>query len=627
MSRKRTVQHATATVSIETRPARAESDHQQLRVWLVALALCILTLSVYAQTVHFDFINFDDDKYVSDNPHVRNGITVEGIEYAFTSFKDFYWHPVTWLSHMLDCQLFGVDAGWHHVTNVVVHTANVILVLLLLLRLTGAFWRSTLVAALFAIHPLHVESVAWIAERKDLLGCLFWLLTTWMYVGYVRGPKSSQRKRYVLAVLMFLLAIMSKPTVVTLPFALLLLDYWPLERLTLASAVKLVREKIPFFALSFVSSVITYLGQKQGGAVQDLNKLAPGVHIRNVFVSYVLYLRDLIWPRSLGVLYPLPHSIPVSSFLLSIVILMALTVLVLRQWRKAPYLAVGWLWYLGVLTPMSGIVQVGEASRADRFTYIPSIGLFVLIVWGAWEAAQRYSVKRSVLACISALLLLAFAARAWNQVGYWRDGETLYTHTITITGSNPLLENNLGATLEQKGEWREGEKYLRASIREDPYDVDTYDNLATSLVEQGKFAEALEVATQAVGLQPRNAVAIYNRAIALDQLNQVPAAIQGFQEALGYGLPPNFVAPAHEYLGQMWLVSGQNQAALKELETALAMQPDLLEARINHALALAALGRRQEAAAELDQLRTADPKDGRILQAWQYVHSLLNHTN
>jgi len=602
-------------------PAAVASSDSNRLLWLVALALCALTLIVFLQTAHFDFINFDDDRYVSEHPIISKGLTLDGIKYAFTSYRYFYWHPVTWLSHMLDCQLFGLNAGWHHLTNVVLHIANVLLVFFVLLRLTGACWRSALVAALCAVHPLRVESVAWVAERKDLLAGLFWMLTIWMYVGYVRGHKA--KKEYLLSLLMFLLAVMSKPTVVTLPFALLLLDYWPLERWPSTSIVSLLKEKIPFFVLSGFSSVITYIGQKQDGSVADVSKFAPGTHYGNVFLSYALYLRDLMWPRSLSVLYPYPLSIPGQTVLLSVAILATITALVFWRLRKSPYLVMGWLWFVGVLVPMSGIVASGGAARADRFTYIPAIGIFVMIVWGVSAAAMRYSVPRYVLASVSILVVSLLAAQSWVQVGYWSDSESLYKRSIAITGRNPILNFNLGAALDRKHRFQEAEVYYRQTLLEDPGFRNGYTKLGINLLEQGRHREGLDLLGRRVRLWPEDPEGIYNLAIGLEQMDRVPEAIQAFQKALLLGLPEPYVAPAHASLGQLWLVSGQNQAALKEIETALTTQPDLLEARINRALALATLGRRQESAEELARLRESNPNDQRIVRVWQYVQSQL----
>ena len=625
MSRKRaTPKIRNVSVSVQSPGGmtlvQKQPQRQARMLSYVVLGLCMLTFSVFLQAVNFAFINFDDNIYVSQNPAIQKGLTTEGIKYAFGTYIP-NWHPLTWLSHMLDCQLFDLNAGGHHLTNVLLHTANVVVLLFLLIKLTGAFWRSTAVAALFAVHPLHVESVAWVAERKDVLSCLFWLLTIWMYVGYVRGP--DPRKKYILSLLMFALAIMSKPTVVTLPFVLLLLDYWPLERLSRASFAALLKEKIPFFLLSVVLSVTTYVGQNHAGAMAA-SQITPGLHIPNALVSYALYLRDLIWPQSLGVLYPYPPSIPGSDVFLSIVILAVISTLVVWYARKARYLLVGWLWFLGVLVPMIGLVQVGPQSRADRYTYISAIGIFLIVVWAATEAARRYSVSRKVLVVSSAIILLALAARSWTQVGYWKTSESLYTHTIAITGRNPILKNDLGFILDEEHRVREAEVYYRNAVLEDPSYFEAYRNLGINLLVQQKWTEALDALNQAVRLKPTDAPSIYQRAVALSQLKRVPEAIQGFQDALRYNLTPSlYVAVAHEFLGQLWLQTGQNQAALRELDTALAINPDFVEARVNRALVLAALGRLQDSSAELTRLLTTNPKDERILGAWQYVQSKL----
>jgi tetratricopeptide (TPR) repeat protein len=623
MSRKNaTPRRTNVSVSVQSSGGATLTQRQpqnQARLILyVAIGLCVLTFSVFVQAIHFDFINLDDDIYVSQNPTIQKGITTEGIEYAFTAQMP-YWHPTTWLSHMLDCQLFGLNAGWHHLTNVILHTANVIVLFLLLLRLTEALWRSALVAALFAVHPLHVESVAWIAERKDVLSCLFWLLTIWMYVSYTRGPNS--RSKYIISLLLFTLAVMSKPTVVTLPFVLLLLDFWPLKRLTMASAGTLLRKKIPFFLLSMGSSAITYVGQTRAGAVTAIGTTP---RIANALVSYVLYLRDLIWPQSLGVLYPIPLSIPGSEVFFSVLILAVITTLVVWFARKLPYLPVGWFWFLGVLVPMIGFLQVGDQARADRFTYISAIGIFLIVAWAATDAAKHYSVPRRTLGGLSAVLLFALAARSWDQLRFWKNSEYLETHTIAITGRNPVLKNNLGSTLNSEQRVREAELYFRSAVLEAPGYAEAYTNLGINLLAQQKWIEALDALNQAIRLKPNNAAAIFQRGVALSQLNRVPEAIRSFQDALRYNLSPLvYVAVAHEYLGQLWLQTGHNEDALKELDTALAMNPDSVEARVNRALVLAALGRLQESATELTRLRTTNPKDERILRAWQYVQSRL----
>jgi tetratricopeptide (TPR) repeat protein len=363
------------------------------------------------------------------------------------------------------------------------------------------------------------------------------------------------------------------------------------------------------------------VGQTRAGAVTAIGT-AP--RIANALVSYVLYLRDLIWPQSLGVLYPIPLSIPGSDVFLSVLILAVITTLVVRFARKLPYLPVGWFWFLGVLVPMIGFLQVGDQARADRFTYISAIGIFLIVAWAATDAAKHYSVLRRFLAGLSAVILFALAARSWDQLHFWKNSEYLETHTIAITGRNPVLKNNLGSTLNRERRVPEAEMYFRSAVLEAPGYAEAYTNLGINLLAQQKWIEALDALNQAIRLKPNNAAAMYQRGVALSQLNRVPEAIRSFQDALRYNLtPPFYVAVAHEYLGQLWLQTGHNEDALKELDTALAMNPDSVEARVNRALVLAALGRLQESATELTRLRTTNPKDERILRAWQYVQSRL----
>lgn len=592
------------------------SDRESRGVlYLITLGLCALTFCVFLQVARFDYINLDDPQYI--NAMVQKGLTAQGIKYAFVSLVPNYWHPLTWLSHMADCQFFGLTPGWHHLTSVILHTESVVVLFFFLHRLTGTLWRSAIVAALFAIHPLHVESVAWVSERKDVLSCLFWLLTMWMYVDYAKDTRS--KRKYIFSVAFYLLAIMSKPTVVTLPLALLLIDYWPLKRLSLESFGARVKEKIPFFLLSGILMVTTHLGQKQEGAL-DVGH-TEGIRIANALVSYVVYLRDLVWPQSLGVLYPFPLSVPDVDVVFSVTVLTVISAFVFWYGRKSRYLVVGWLWFLGVLVPMIGFVQVGPQARADRYTYISAIGIFVMVVWGVEEAAKRYRVPRKLLISVSAAVLIALAARSWVQVRYWKNGETLYTHTIAITGRNPVLKRNLGSILNNEHRQREAEPYYRSAIVDAPDFVDAYAGLGINLVEQREWEEGANALTRALQTKPDNPAAIYQRAIALSHLNRVPEAIQDFQDVLHYNLRPSDKAAAEESLGKLWLESGDNQAALTELNAALAINPDSVEARINHALALAALGRLADSFGELTRLRAAYPKDERVLHAWQDIQN------
>ena len=421
------------------------------------------TLIAFWQVNHCDFINYDDPSYVTENVHIRHGITTEAIRWAFTTGYAANWHPVTWISHMLDVELFGLKPRWHHLTNLLFHLANTLLLFFVFHRITKTTWQSAFVAALFALHPLHVESVAWVAERKDVLSTFFWMLTMGAYIHYVEHP----RFRSYLAVFTFLaLGLMSKPMLVTLPFILLLLDYWPLQRFeqktptqeipaeinkpisaskrkgkssgkqTVQAIVKeekpadrkyqwaLVRplliEKIPLFALAALSSITTFIVQQKGGSVASLEGIAPGVRIANAFVSYIIYVRKVIWPDDLAVFYPHPGLLPFWQILGAVFLLIAVTVTVILEAKRFPYLAVGWLWFTGTLVPVIGIVQVGSQALADRYTYVPLIGLFIMAAWGVPELLKNWRYRKEALAASSALILMCLLIFTWTQVGYWR---------------------------------------------------------------------------------------------------------------------------------------------------------------------------------------------------------------
>ncbi len=456
-------------------PCRTKEREQQRtkkRLLIISLLLIIATFMAFWQVTHCDFINFDDPEYVTDNRHVQDGLTVEGILWAFTTGHAANWHPLTWISHMVDVQLFGLQPGWHHLTNLLFHLANTLLLFLVLNRMTKALWQSAFVAALFALHPLHVESVAWVAERKDVLSTFFWMLTMGMYVSYVARPGLT---RYLTLLLCFALGLMAKPMLVTLPFVLLLLDYWPLQRLEQKKPPQEVRkplskdkkrtppvkapvqpvdhwplirplltEKIPLFVLAVLSSIVTYLVQHHGGAVESLEAFPPSARVANAFVSYSTYMVKMLWPTNLAVFYPHPRWWPLWQVLGSVVLLIAITVLAIRGAKKRPYAAVGWLWYVGTLVPVIGVVQVGSQAMADRYTYIPLVGLFIIVAWAVPELLKKWPYRKEALIVLSALCLLCLFLVTWRQVGYWRNSIALYDHALEVTDANSLIHNNRG---------------------------------------------------------------------------------------------------------------------------------------------------------------------------------------
>src|SRR6266436_473608 len=436
--------------------AQSISPRKVSRWWLtigICIALAGLTWLVFGQTLWHDFINYDDQRYVYENTKITGGLSISGIAWAFTHIHSLNWHPLTTISHMLDCQLYGLNAGWHHFTNVLLHTLAAILLFLALQQMTGAVWQSAFVAALFAIHPLRVESVAWIAERKDVLSGVCFMLTLLAYVYYTHAPSL---RRYLGVVLVFVLGLMSKPMLVTLPFVLLVLDYWPLRRIgrqtSYAGRQLLIPllEKIPLIALSAVSSVVTFFAQK--GAVGFTEQLPISARINNAVVSYVAYMWQMLWPVRLAVFYPHPeHRLRLWEIISCLVILICITAVAIALRKQRPYFITGWLWYLGMLVPVIGLVQVGWQSRADRYTYLPQIGLYVVATWAVADLTGLWRRQRTILSAAAILTIAVLSWRAWIQTSYWRDSETLFTHVLAVTSNNGVAENNLGIVFLRKG--------------------------------------------------------------------------------------------------------------------------------------------------------------------------------
>jgi tetratricopeptide (TPR) repeat protein len=539
----------------------------------IAVALALVTLAVYGPVIGFQFINFDDPDFVTANPHVQAGLTFEGFKWAWHSEVARNWHPITIFTHMLDCQLFGVKPWWPHLVNALLHAANTVLLFSLFRRMTGAVWRSAAVAALFALHPLHVESVAWVAERKDVLSTLFWFLTTWAYVRYA-GEFKVQSSRfkvfYGLSLLFFALGLMSKPMLVTVPFTLLLLDYWPLGRMKPGAAWRLVAEKIPFFALSAALCVVTFLIQQQGGAVQRLQDFPLGSRLANALVSYARYIEKMFWPRDLAGLYLRSSEWPWWVVTLAALLLLTVSALVLAQRRRRPYLAVGWFWYLGTLVPVIGLVQVGMQALADRFTYVPMIGLFIMLVWGGWEWAVAGGVAR-VAAPATALALTACAALTLHQEFYWKDSETLYKRMIDATPNNYMARYNLGNLESRQNRTDEAISNYLAALEEEPNYAEAHNNLAGIFLDQKRYDEALEHYRAALRLRPEYlycfnlANALADAASARHDPNTFAEAVRAYQQALQLN-PAS--SDAHQNLGLTWQAQGRAGEALAEFEQA-----------------------------------------------------------
>ena len=559
---------------------------------LICLLLVILTLSVYIQIKNHDFINLDDTEYVTDNSHVREGIKLKTVTWAFGSTHASNWHPLTWLSHMMDCQLFGVDPGRHHLINLLLHIINTLLLFIVLKKMTGSLWQSGFVASLFAIHPLHVESVAWISERKDVLSTLFWMLTMWSYTFYVKAPDI---KRYILVFLFLALGLMSKPMLVTLPFVLILLDYWPLGRIRIHSRKSISHifiEKIPLFVLVAISSAITFLVQKQGGAVSSLDAIPVNIRISNALVSYGAYIVKMIWPSKMAVLYPLSDIIPWWKILLSCTLLISMSYLAIRHIKKRPYISVGWFWYLGTLVPVIGIVQVGRQAMADRYTYIPLIGIFIIICWAASEVIARWKHIKTTVIAVATAIILALIPVTFLQVKHWRNSITLFEHALGVTRGNNSLHNNLGVVLEKQGKADEAIKHYLEALRINPEYEKAHNNLGNVLEKQGRRDEAIKHYLEAIRINPGFAKAHYNLGVALKDLGHIDEAMKHFSEAVR--INPDY-EEAHNNLGVVLKKQGRVDEAIKHYSEAIRINPDFMEAHYNLGVALQNQGRMKEA--------------------------------
>ena len=505
--------------------------------WLtigVSVFLLGLTWLVFGQTLRYDFVNYDDPHYVYQNTRITSGINFANVAWAFSHIHSENWHPLTTITHMLDCQLHGLNAGWHHFTNVLLHCLAVVLLFVALERMTGALWRSAFVSAVFAVHPLHVESVAWIAERKDVLSAVFFMVTLLAYFHYTRSPSIG---RYLIVAIVFALGLMSKPMLVTLPFVLLLLDYWPLGRFdahrpnTGRQVLQLVMEKIPLIALSAVSSLITFLAQR--GAIGWTEQLPMSERITNAFVAYVIYIRQMFWPTELAVFYPHPENrLPIWEVSLALIILVGIMAAAFVLRKRAPYLVTGWLWYLGMLVPVIGLLQVGWQGHADRYTYLPQIGLYIAVTWALTDLIRSWRFQRTALSAAALIVIGALSWRGWLQTSYWRDSETLFTHALAVTSNNDVALNNLGIIFLDKGKLDDAIFKLQAAIDLRPENAPAHDNLAKALLKKGQVAEAMVHYRKFLELESANVEARNTLGTALIQQGHIREAIDQWQEVL-----------------------------------------------------------------------------------------------
>ena len=517
--------------------AQSISPPKVNRWWLtigICIALAGLTWLVFGQTLWHDFVNYDDPRYVYENTRITSGLSISGIAWAFTHIHSMNWHPLTTISHMLDCQLYGLNAGWHHFTNVLLHTLAAILLFLALQQMTGAVWRSAFVAALFAIHPLRVESVAWIAERKDVLSGVCFMLTLLAYIYYTRAPSL---RRYLGVVLVFVLGLMSKPMLVTLPLVLLVLDYWPLSRIgghrsgAGRQLLMAVLEKLPLIALAAISSFVTLLAQK--GAVGWTEQLPIAARINNAVVSYAAYIWQMFWPVRLAVFYPHPeHRLPFVEIISCLLLLICITAVAVALRKRRPYLVTGWLWYLGMLVPVIGLVQVGWQGRADRYTYLPQIGLYIAATWGVADLTALYRHQRTILSTAAVLVIGALSLCAWVQTSYWRDSEILFRHALAVTVNNDVAENNLGIVFLRQGKVDEAISLLQAAVDLRPDNSPAHENLAKALLQKGQVTDALIHYRKLLELQPDN-IEVHNIVgTVLMQQGRVGEGVEEWQKVL-----------------------------------------------------------------------------------------------
>ncbi len=579
--------------------------------WLAALtsvALAAVTLAVFWGARQCQFVNYDDPAYITSNQAIQHGLTAQSVRWAFTTGEASNWHPLTWLSHLADVQLYGMNPAGHHFTSIFLHALNGALLFLILRRMTGAYGRSLAVAALFALHPLRVESVAWASERKDVLSTFFWMLTVWAYVAYAKVFKvqgSKFKVFYALSLLFFVCGLMSKPMLVTLPLVLLLLDYWPLRRLELGLS-KLVAEKVPFLLLAAASSLATFFVQRSGGAVSSLAGVPIGARIGNALVSYVRYIAKIFWPVGLSPLYPHPGYWAWWKIAGSVLILAAITFWVIRRARPQPYLAVGWIWFVIMLAPVIGLVQVGIQSMADRYSYVASVGVLIMVVWGAFDccAARLWILLTSAVLAVAACAILTP-----RQVAYWRTSESLFLHAVAVTDNNYLAYNNLGFDFSNRGETEKAKTYYEKSLAINPNYDEAHNNLGFALAALGRYQEATNEYIKALSLNPHLTEAHNNLGIALGDLGLADAGMHEYEVALEEN--PNH-AGAHNNLGVSLAMKGKLDDAIAQFRLSIACQENYLSAHSDLANALALKGDIEGAIREYEFCLKIDPKDARV---------------
>lgn len=619
-----------------------------LRLWCVCLALVAGTMALFSPLFHYDFLTFDDQLYVTENPYVLSGLHANSLLWAFQTSTSGNWIPLTWISHMLDCQIFGLKAGGHHFTNVLIHAINAALLFLILHRMTGATWRSAMVAGLFAWHPAHVESVAWIAERKDVLGAIFGLLALLAYASYAGKLAISSGKRklfYLSSILLFALSLLAKPMLVTLPFVMLLLDFWPLGRLNRSSWPRLVMEKTPMFALTAACCAWTIWAQEKSRAVASLQEIHFGHRLEHVLASYLDYAGMLLFPRGLAIFYPYPAKEQLALVMAGAAMLVAVSLLAIVLARRRPWMAAGWFWFVGMMVPVIGLVQVGDQSVADRYTYLPSIGLFLIAAWGGAEMAGRLPVVKWLAVAAGAALIVC----TWRQERYWKDTRAAFGRALKVTRNNYVAMALLGSLraedgdlpgamrlyreslavkpnyfkghfflghgLEEEGKLDEAQAEYELALRLEPSFEPGHIFLGVLLAREGRNDQAAAQYEAVLKINPRSATAHNDLARLLQTEGKLDESAEHYLEAIKYD---SSLAQAHNNLGILYLQKGRPADAIRQLREALRLNPGNAETEINLALALNQQEQWKEALELLQRLAPAQPNNANL----QYQYGL-----
>jgi protein O-mannosyl-transferase len=597
-------------------PDTADAAAREVRAtWAVCVFLLLAVLTVFGQTVNHGFLNHDDHLYVSGNLEITQAPVEVGVLGAFLSTRAANWHPLTWLSHILDYQVYGLRAGGHHLSSVLLHAAAAIVLFLVLHQMTGDLWPSAFVATVFAIHPLRVESVAWVAERKDVLSGLFFMLTLWAYLGYVRRPFSWLR--YLVVIVLFAMGLMSKPMLVTLPFVLLLLDYWPLGRFSQTTGPspqdgmlrqnigRLLVEKAPLLLLAAASCVATMLAQKT--AMATMATMPPLCRLGNAMVSYVAYLGQFFFPAGLAAYYPHPGTgLPIWKAAAASLLLAGITLVVLIRWRRNPYLSVGWFWYLGMLVPVIGLVQVGEQAMADRYTYLPQIGLGIALAWGAASFARSRPYRRLLCPIAAALAIAILLCCAWRQTAFWHDDETLWNHALDCTDRNHLAHFNVGEALRNRGEIDKAMEHFQAALDIQPRSALIHNNYGIALADRGRTEEAVKHFQAALDVDPNYVEAHCNLGAAMVRLGRNKEAIEHFEDALKI---KHDMAEAHYNLGAILANTGRTDEAIEHIRDALNINHGFAAAHSSLAILLTKKGQIGEAVGHYREALRLKPDD------------------